>query len=98
MSVLRVSPEAVEQSGGQVAGASTAAVPAAQVTAAASDPVSVSVAHALGMRIAVIGAAKQHRPRQTERAAAHLTANATDYVTQERANTTAWASAGLPEP
>ena len=48
MSVLRVAPEAVEQSGGQVAGAPSAATLASQVTAAASDPVSVSVAYAHG--------------------------------------------------
>lgn len=87
VSVLRVTPEAVEQSGGQVAEVPSAAVPAAQVTAAASEPVSVSVAYALGTRIAVIGAQSTTAHAETQQAAARLNANATDYVTQEQANT-----------
>jgi hypothetical protein len=96
VSALRVTPEAVEQSGGQVAGVSPAAVPAAEVTAAASDPVSVSVAHALGMRIAVIGAQSCSAHAEAQQAAAHLNANAADYVAQEQANTSGLGFGGSP--
>jgi hypothetical protein len=85
--VLRVTPDRLNESSQQAAGAATGTVPAAQVTPAAADPVSVSVAQVLGTKIAMIGAQTQTTHAQTQQAAARLNVNAADYATQEQAGT-----------
>jgi hypothetical protein len=71
-------------------------MPAAQVAAAASDPVSVSVAYALGARIAIIGAQSSTAHAETQQAAEHLNANASDYIAQEQANAAGLNLGGVP--
>ena len=86
MGALRIDTDQVASTGGRVADAATAKLPSADLAAAAADPVSVSVAHAVSNHIALISSQTSSAALRTIKAGARLKANAADYAAQERAN------------
>jgi hypothetical protein len=66
------------------------------VVAAASDPISVAAAHAVGTQIAIIGARTVATNAMAAQAAARLHVNATDYTAQEQANASGLLLGGAP--
>jgi hypothetical protein len=94
--VLHVDVDGLVGAAGRVGAAPPAGVPAANVTAAGSDPVSVGVAHAVASQIAIIGSHTTAANQIAHRAAGRLQANAADYRAQERANTSGLGLGGVP--
>jgi hypothetical protein len=95
VAVLRLNTDGVTEAARQAAGAPPAGVPAAAITAAA-DPVSVTVAHAVGTQIAIIGAGTGLARALAQVASARLNANAGEYGAQEHFNAATLGTGGDP--